>query len=165
MTRPTMPTLLRLLAAAALLAGASLAAQAQASANPSPQAGTEGAPVFASPEQARQAIEAVQVETDKVERAYQAERSACFRKFLTTACLDSATDRRRATLTRLRDTEVAAQAWLRRDKATRRDEALAQRRADDERDARDREQEIKTREAALERKRLASEQRQREGTK
>ncbi|MDO9215696.1 MAG: hypothetical protein Q7U14_00405, partial [Lacisediminimonas sp.] len=77
-------------------------------------------------------------------------------------CLDAATSRRRATLSALRSIEVGAKSWLRKDRADRRDQALAQRRMEDERDTREREGEVKAREAAIERKRLASEERQRQ---
>ncbi len=122
-------------------------------------------PAFSSAEDADRAIDRVTAETARVEQAYVAEQRACYAKFLTTRCLDAAKDRRRAALAELRATDVAAKAWLRKDKADRRDEALSQRRIDDERDVREREQEVKAREAAQERKRLSSEERQQEAAR
>ncbi|MDO8301272.1 hypothetical protein [Lacisediminimonas sp.] len=117
---------------------------------------------YQSADEAIRAIDKAAADAVRAEEDYRAEKRACYRKFLTTACLDAATSRRRATLSALRSIEVGAKSWLRKDRADRRDQALAQRRMEDERDTREREGEVKAREAAIERKRLASEERQRQ---
>ena len=150
-----LPVVRHLAAVGILLLGAVSCAQRQVAPAPS-------APVhsFSSAAEANQAIDRVEKESAVIEQRYIDERSACFSRFLTTACLDAALDRRRSALSSLRDLEVQAKAWLRKDRADRRDEALARRRADDARDTQERAQQVKEREAAMERKRLDSEERQ-----
>jgi hypothetical protein len=141
--------------ATVLLAGSAVTAHAQQASKPALVA-------YQSVDEANRAIDKAAAETVRAEEDYRAEKRACYRKFLTTSCLDAATSRRRATLSALRSIEVGAKSWLRKDKADRRDQALALRRMEDERDDRERAGEVKAREAAIERKRLASEDRQRQ---
>ncbi len=117
---------------------------------------------YASAADADRAIDMAATEIVQAEERYRVEERACYRKFLTTACVDAAASRRRAALAKWRSVGVEARAWLRKDKADRRDAALAKRRSEDEIDARDRAQEVSAREAAIERKRLSSEERQRQ---
>ena len=117
---------------------------------------------YTSAEEANRAIAKATDEIARAEEKYRTEERACYRKFLTTACLDAAASRRRAALANWRTVVVEAKAWLRKDKADRRDQALAQRRLEDDIDSRDRAQEVKAREAAIDRKRISSEERQRQ---
>lgn len=124
-------------------------------------AGAQEASRFSSPEQAQQLIDQITRERAEVEQRAVQDQRVCYDKFFTTNCLDAVRERRREALGKLRDSEVEARAWLRRDKADRRDAALEQKRVEDERDARERAADVKAREEALERKRLSSEERQR----
>src|SRR5205085_1876339 len=99
------------------------------------QQAQQAQPTYSSPEQAQQAIDQAVRERAALEERSVREQRLCYDKFLTTACLDRVRERRRVGMANLRDTEVAARAWLRKDKADRRDVALEEKRVADERDA------------------------------
>ena len=117
---------------------------------------------YRSAEEAEAAIARSTAQAAQVQQDYVNQSRVCYQKFFTTSCLDEAIERRRAALHTLKDTEVDARAWLRKNRAQQRDAALEEKRISDERDWQERQADIKAREEALERKRLSSEERQRE---
>lgn len=144
--------------------GSSAAAPVQAPAlAPAPVVAPVVAPAtFASADDAKAALDRVAAERSEVGARYASQERECLKKFFTTACLDAAKDQQRVALGRLRTTEVEAKAFLRRDRVARSDQALEQKRLDDEREAKLIEKEVLLREQAQERKKQDSEARLRE---
>jgi colicin import membrane protein len=81
-----------------------------------------------SVEAADAALEQVTRERSLVEARHRQEQQDCAPKFLTTACVDAANERRRASLATLRPIEVEAKAYKRRAKVVERDKALEEKR-------------------------------------
>lgn len=76
---------------------------------------------------ANQALGEVSTAREQVEQEYQNERAACFDRFLMSACMNEAKEHRRTARAAIRQVEVEANAFLRKDRAAARDRALAER--------------------------------------
>lgn len=70
-----------------------------------------------------------------VESGTLADERQCYPKFFTTVCLEHARERRRTAMAALRQIEVEAHTFKRREVVSQRDRVLAQQRADDEAEA------------------------------
>lgn len=82
---------------------------------------------IASVQQADLALGEVKPVREEIERIYADDRKACFERFLVSACLAEAKERRRLSMHAVRRVEVEAKAFLRKDKADERDRAVAER--------------------------------------
>ncbi len=78
---------------------------------------------------ADEALDAVRPVRARLEQTYLDEQAACYERFLVSACLAEAKDKRRKALQVVRRVEVEARAFLRKDKADERDRAVAERQA------------------------------------
>ncbi|MGN6703991.1 MAG: hypothetical protein ACTHKB_13650, partial [Burkholderiaceae bacterium] len=67
----------------------------------------------------------------EVEARFAEESRGCQQRFFATSCLDDAKERRRAALKEIRAREIAADAYLRRERADERDAALRKKAEDD----------------------------------
>lgn len=82
---------------------------------------------IASVQQADAALNDLKPVREQIERLFAEDRTACFARFLVSACLDEAKDKRRRSMHAVRRIEVEAKAFLRKDKADERDRAVAER--------------------------------------
>jgi colicin import membrane protein len=83
-----------------------------------------------SVEGAETALAAVAAERAEIDARFRADEAACYSQFFASACLDTAKERRRGDLLKLRPVELDANAFMRRNRAAERDQALADRRAE-----------------------------------
>ena len=84
---------------------------------------------IASVPQADRALDEVKPVREAIENLYADEQAACYERFLVSACLADAKDKRRKAMQAVRRIEVEAKAFLRKDKADERDRAVAERQA------------------------------------
>ncbi len=103
-------------------------------------------------ESADRALVAVEHERADIEARFAGDERACHPKFFASSCLEDAKERRRIELAKLRTVEVEAKAFKRHARVAERDEALAERRAEEEAEAPLRLQEQKENEARSARK-------------
>jgi hypothetical protein len=80
-----------------------------------------------SVEQAITALGDVNTERDHVSENFLAAKDICLHKFFVSSCLDKAKDRKRKILKAIREVEVEANAYLRKEKADERDRNVAER--------------------------------------
>lgn len=85
-----------------------------------------------SVEAADAALADVGRERAEIEARFAAEEQACHPKFFATSCVDEAKDRRRQALSQLRNVELEANAFKRRERVAEREKAAAQRQAEEE---------------------------------
>lgn len=85
-----------------------------------------------SVEQANKALEDVNLERDHVTEEFLSAKDICLHKFFVNACLDKVKERRRLSLKAIREVEVEANAFLRKEKAAERDRNVAERMRKDE---------------------------------
>lgn len=94
-----------------------------------------------SNESADQALAAAAQERAKIEARFGVDERACLPKFFATSCLEDAKERRRADLAKVRTVEVEAKSFKRHARVAERDQALQERREEDEAEAPQRMQE------------------------
>ena len=78
-------------------------------------------------EQARQALDDVELERKFAGEDFLDAKDICLKKFFVTSCLDKAKEVRRKTMNSIRVVEVEANAYLRKEKAAERDRNVAER--------------------------------------
>lgn len=78
-------------------------------------------------ERANAALKRVPAVRAEIAKRTQNDRTDCYQRFFTTACLNTAQDRERKSYKAVRRVEVEANALLRKEKAAERDRAVAQR--------------------------------------
>ncbi len=86
-----------------------------------------------SVEAADHALADVEKERAAIEAQFTTEQRACFAEFFANACVDEAKERRRVSLAQIRPVEIEANTFKRRIRVIERDKALAEKRAEDER--------------------------------
>lgn len=86
-----------------------------------------------SMEAADRALADVEMERAAIEAQFATEQHACFAEFFANACVDEAKERRRVSLATIRPVEIEANMFKRRMRVIERDKALAEKRAEDER--------------------------------
>ena len=103
-----------------------------------PEAGTDAAHLvaevvqrystdsFKSNEEAEAAIKDVKAVRGQIEQRYTEAQHMCYDKFFTTACLDKATEQRRADLSAVRPIELEANSYIRHARVAERDSRLEQ---------------------------------------
>jgi hypothetical protein len=101
-----------------------------------------------SVETAERALTEVEKQRSRIETRFAESEVACYTKFFATACLDAAKEQRRQELAELRPIEIEANATKRRARAAERDQALADKRAEEEAQASQLASEQKEKEAA-----------------
>lgn len=74
-----------------------------------------------SVETADQALAEIRVEREKIERRFAEEEWGCYDRFFTNLCLTGIEERKRSAMQQLRQVELEANAFKRRDKAKRRE--------------------------------------------
>jgi colicin import membrane protein len=84
---------------------------------------------ISSDELADHALSDVEAERSALERRYAAEEQECYGRFFASNCLETAKERRRASLTKLRPIEVEANTFKRRARVAERDAVLRERQA------------------------------------
>jgi len=146
-----------LLAALFTLSAASSALARDETADPSaavadryPHGSIQSAPA------AKRALSEVKAARSEVAARFAAEQNACYSKFFAASCMSDAKEHKRAALARLREVEVDANFFLRKDRAAQRDRDVAQRRAKDESERAERERRAAS--VAAERARTADKQ-------
>lgn len=80
-----------------------------------------------SNERANAALQDLVAARAAVDSLYADQRNACFDRFFASACLSDVRERKRTALSKIRQVEVEANAFLRKAKAAERDRALAER--------------------------------------
>lgn len=111
---------------ALILAGGWLLATAPAYGAPEDLAQRYPKGSFSSGAQADAALAEVQRERTAIEAQFADAQYACYSKFFSSPCVDHAKERRRAALKQIREVEVDAEAFKRRERAAERDRALEQ---------------------------------------
>lgn len=84
-----------------------------------------------SSEAAASALAEVKEAHANIEARHEADRRACYPKFFATACLNKATERRRVDLSKVRQIEIEANAYIRQAKVVERDRKLVEKAAKD----------------------------------
>lgn len=80
-----------------------------------------------SNERANAALADIVAARGSVDSMYAGQRDACYSRFFASACLNDVRQRKRVALSKIRQVEVEANAFLRKEKAAERDRALAER--------------------------------------
>lgn len=122
---------------AALLAQGGLAQQASPSAEASVVARYPSGSIH-SVETAELALAEVGKERAQVEQRFAVEKNACFSRFFASSCEQDAKERRRAAIEKLKAVEVEANAFKRQARVDERDQALEEKRVQDEKDRQER---------------------------
>ncbi|RJG05875.1 hypothetical protein D3870_07465 [Noviherbaspirillum cavernae] len=85
-----------------------------------------------SVQMAERALEETSRERSAIEARFATEESACHQKFFTNACIDAAKERRRLAIKQVRPIEIEANTFKRQMRVTERDQALAEKAAQEE---------------------------------
>ena len=101
-----------------------------------------------SVERAELALQQVSAERQRREQEYNQEQVACFKKFFMSSCTETAKEKYRLAGVEIRAVEIEADFVRRRDRAEQRDKVIAERAAQEEREAPQRLQETAAREKA-----------------